>query len=668
MSERVCGKHLRPTPPSLSLPQNPHQLSTSSTPTLLPFQRTMVEELLDDDGVTVMAAGLGVRAVAGALLRVHAARAATPGARGAALVMGAPEWLRDQLLEDVLSEEEGGGAASTSLSVWPPRAAIVTADTPAPQRAALYAAAAVAFVTTRILVVDLLNGVVSGADVGGVLVLAAHRCASPDCGEAFAARLARATNPAAWIRALSDAPAPFAAGFARPERVLRALGVRRLRLWPRFEARVKDALSAAKTATEVIELAVRMTSDMATIYEAIADLMEACLRELRRCTRLDATGLSLAAGVHPSFDAGILRQLDAVWHSVPSRVKQAAADLRTLRSLADELLTLDAVSFLRRLDALRAADAGLGGGWLLADAAHTVFAAAKRRVYVLTRPKRARGEGRGGGSSDAAAPSNSTAATVVPVLEELPKWGVVLDVLAEIQTAREALLVTPTPVSSAAAEARVVVVSRDPRTSAALASAAAAGGVAPVMTSLYDEYLAARLAGGGSARAAAAAAARAAGRWRGRGWGRRAAPTPAERLAAARAARLKGTPAEELALLRSARGGGRGGGGRGRGRGTGAAPPSPPPSRPPSPPPPPPAPGRVLHHHHRRRRRGRPVAGAAGLCCVCVAPPADAACCGMLCGRVSRHSSCLQRPPPPLCAYTTCAMKTVWRGMRLRRL
>ena len=42
----------------------------------------------------------------------------------------------------------------------------------------------------------------------------------------------------------------------------------------------------------------------------------------RRCARLDTAGLSLTAGVHPSFDAGVLRQLDAVWHSVPSRVKQ----------------------------------------------------------------------------------------------------------------------------------------------------------------------------------------------------------------------------------------------------------------------------------------------------------------------------------------------------------
>jgi len=268
-------------------------------------------------------------------------------------------------------------------------------------------------------------------------------------------------------------------------------------------------------------------------------------------------------------------------HRPPSPLSflQAAGDLRTLRQLGDDLLTLDPVTFLRRLETLRAADAA-GGGWLLADAAHTLFAAAKRRVYVLTRAravvagKRAR-DGGGGATEPAAAPA-AGAATVVPVLEPLPKWQLVLDVLAEIQAEREALICAPTPTRADAGAARVVVVAREPRTVAQLAACAAAGGAGPVIQCLYDEYLAARLAGGGRV-------ARSGGRGgRGRGRGRARAPTPAERLGAARAAALRGTPAEEAALLREARG--LGGAGRGRGRGRGPAPPPSPP-RAPSPPP-----------------------------------------------------------------------------------
>lgn len=51
----------------------------------------------------------------------------------------------------------------------------VTADVAATERASLYASRACLFVTTRILVVDLLSGRVSADQIAGLLVLNAHR-------------------------------------------------------------------------------------------------------------------------------------------------------------------------------------------------------------------------------------------------------------------------------------------------------------------------------------------------------------------------------------------------------------------------------------------------------------------------------------------------------------
>lgn len=51
----------------------------------------------------------------------------------------------------------------------------MTADVPAGERQALYAARAALFVTTRILVVDLLSGRLHGDQIAGMLVLNAHR-------------------------------------------------------------------------------------------------------------------------------------------------------------------------------------------------------------------------------------------------------------------------------------------------------------------------------------------------------------------------------------------------------------------------------------------------------------------------------------------------------------
>jgi DNA excision repair protein ERCC-4 len=55
-----------------------------------------------------------------------------------------------------------------------------------------------------------------------------------------------------FLRAFSDNPNAFASGFNRTEKVMKALRVRRLLLFPRFHQTVKDSLEAR--APEVLYL------------------------------------------------------------------------------------------------------------------------------------------------------------------------------------------------------------------------------------------------------------------------------------------------------------------------------------------------------------------------------------------------------------------------------
>lgn len=67
--------------------------------------------------------------------------------------------------------------------------------------------------TTRILVVDLLSGRLSGRAVSGCVVLNAHRVTETS-GEGFAVRLFRAANRNGFVRAFSDQPVSFL-GFSK---------------------------------------------------------------------------------------------------------------------------------------------------------------------------------------------------------------------------------------------------------------------------------------------------------------------------------------------------------------------------------------------------------------------------------------------------------------------
>lgn len=92
------------------------------------------------------------------------------------------------------------------------------------------------------------------------------------------------------------------------------------------------------------------------------------------------------------------------------------------------LLTYDAVSFVKYLDTIVAAQSPPPGAnkhshspWLFLDATHILFQTARARVY----------EGKLG--NDLTESSTTLLADLKPVLEPLPKWNVVSEILAEIE-------------------------------------------------------------------------------------------------------------------------------------------------------------------------------------------------------------------------------------------
>ena len=119
-------------------------------------------ELHSRDALCVLARGLGARALLAKLLRVHCDAPAF-GRRLVIVLNGerdAPA-LADALRADGLAE-----------GLLPKR--VTNEQGSSRERAALYAAGGALLVTARILVVDLLSGVVDAAAIHGIVVLDAH--------------------------------------------------------------------------------------------------------------------------------------------------------------------------------------------------------------------------------------------------------------------------------------------------------------------------------------------------------------------------------------------------------------------------------------------------------------------------------------------------------------
>ncbi|KFP34127.1 DNA repair endonuclease XPF, partial [Colius striatus] len=280
-----------------------------------------------------------------------------------------------------------------------------------------YTQGGVIFATSRILVVDFLTDRIPANLITGILVYKAHRIIE-SCQEAFILRLYRQKNKQGFIKAFTD------------NAVMRNLFVRKLYLWPRFHIAVTSFLEKHKP--EVVEIHVSMTPAMLAIQTSILDILNACLRELKRYNpSLEVEDLSLENAIGKPFDKTIRHYLDPLWHQLGAKTKSLVQDLKILRTLLLYLTQYDCVTFLNLLESLKASEKAFGenSGWLFLDSSTSMFVNARARVYRIADEKLNQ-KGKVSEKSDV---KKENEVKKELVLESNPKWEALREVLKEIE-------------------------------------------------------------------------------------------------------------------------------------------------------------------------------------------------------------------------------------------
>ncbi|PWY90480.1 DNA repair protein [Aspergillus sclerotioniger CBS 115572] len=410
----------------------------------LQYQQDIFTELRSEDELVILARGLGLLRLVTNLLHFHDA-----AGNNLVLVVGADdrenEWIGEALAEHYAISKT---PLARGLKV------INTDRATVPMREKIYAEGGILSVTSRILIVDFLSKLLDPEKVTGMIVLHADKIVATSI-EAFIIRVYRENNKRGFLKAFSDSPEPFTTGFAPLANSMRNLFLRKTSLWPRFHVTVAEALEGHRKA-EVIELEVPMSDKMREIQNAVLECVEICIGELKKANAgLDMADWTLDSALHRSFDVAIRRQLDPIWHRVSFRTRQIVSDLSDLRAILHALLTYDAVSFLKFLDTIVTAHTPPPGStkhnyspWLFLDAADVLFQTARSRVYQ-------------GRISKEVAQSSSTSfpTTLQPILEEQPKWEVMVEILEEIET--DAYL---NPVNVDESNSTVLIMCSDQRT------------------------------------------------------------------------------------------------------------------------------------------------------------------------------------------------------------
>ena len=200
------------------------------------------------------------------------------------------------------------------------------------KRQEMYSRGGIFSITSQILIVDFLAGVLDPGTVTGLIVLHAERVVATSV-EAFIMRTYRQKNKDGFLKAFSDNPEAFTSGFAPLATMMRNLFLRKPALYPRFQVDIAKSLEGRRKA-EVIELEVPMTESMQTIQNAVMECIEASISELKKGNSgLDMDDWTLDNGLHRRFDLIVRRQLDPVWHRTSYRTKQIVWDLSTLQDI-----------------------------------------------------------------------------------------------------------------------------------------------------------------------------------------------------------------------------------------------------------------------------------------------------------------------------------------------
>ncbi|KAM6155601.1 DNA repair endonuclease XPF [Rhynchocyon petersi] len=378
---------------------------------LLEYERQLVLELLDADGLVVCARGLGADRLLYHFLRLHC--------HPACLVL---------VLNTQPAEEEYfiSQLKLDGIEHLPRR---VTNEIVSNSRYEVYTRGGVIFATSRILVVDFLTDRIPSDLITGILVYRAHRIIE-SCQEAFILRLFRQKNKRGFIKAFTDNAVAFDTGFCHVERVMRNLFVRKLYLWPRFHVAVNSFLEQHKP--EVVEIHVSMTPAMLAIQTAILDILNACLKELKcHNPSLEVEDLSLENAIGKPFDKTIRHYLDPLWHQLGAKTKSLVQDLKILRTLLQYLSQYDCVTFLNLLESLRATEKAFGqnSGWLFLDSSTSMFVNARARVYHIPDAKMSKKCK----LSEKTEVKEGQETKKELVLESNPKWEALTEVLKEIE-------------------------------------------------------------------------------------------------------------------------------------------------------------------------------------------------------------------------------------------
>ncbi|GJQ83429.1 mei-9 [Trypoxylus dichotomus] len=324
---------------------------------MLEYETQIFLDILHKDGLVIIAKGLSMDVVLMNILKVYS----DPG--NLVLVLNGMEFEEKYIIEKLNDDNIHSTTYNTNVA----------------EREDVYLSGGIHFVTTRILVIDMLKDRIPIEKITGIIVLRAHNVLE-SCQEAFVLRLYRQKNKTGFVKAFSNSPQSFTLGFHHVERIMRTLFVKELYIWPRFHSTVIQSFKKYEPC--IIELHVPTSAIMLKLQTCILDLMNLTIKELKRINKtLEMQEVSVENCISKNFHKILQCQLEGIWHQLSTKSKQLIADLKTLQHLITTMLYSDPVTFYSMLAECRTMEYAQTSTWVLLQPADLLFESVKDLIF-----------------------------------------------------------------------------------------------------------------------------------------------------------------------------------------------------------------------------------------------------------------------------------------------
>ncbi|ODV82449.1 uncharacterized protein CANTADRAFT_19997 [Suhomyces tanzawaensis NRRL Y-17324] len=424
----------------------------------LKYQQEIIEDMLTKDGLLILGRGLGWDVISANLLHALSSSCVTLQHGD-----GAPIEKRSLIFVLNITEDEVSRIRESLVELhWldesmddeeEPQFVEISSEShnTSSKRKDTYLKGGIISITARVLVVDLLSGLLSPNDITGLYVLHAERIKETS-SDAFVISIYRDTNDWGFVKAISDEPESIT-GFTPLATTLKMLRVPNAFLWPRFRLEVSQCLNYIDKGIlnrvreeilkrrSVTEINTKFTYKMTKIQSAILSCIQACLQELKRHNSDLATEYWDMENAHdPHFVRRIRMSVNSQWHRLTYTSRQLVYDLGVLTDMLNYLVSMDSVSFYQMVQGIvdlnirHARSGGMNASmspWLNLDDSNTIIAFSRDRALGKISVEKRRQEVIDV-EDNQENPSETADVEVTEeyLLEELPKWeqlGLLLD-------------------------------------------------------------------------------------------------------------------------------------------------------------------------------------------------------------------------------------------------